>query len=91
MSVNIVDFDSSLIPKQSANLWLSRGHTCRQYPARCTLQLPGCPSVLMQALSALHAASHLTAPDCRRNSVPGLGRDCQCHENLLAGGKQNAM
>lgn len=47
MSVNIVDFDSSLIPKQSANLWLSRGHTCRQYPARCMLQLPGCPSVLM--------------------------------------------
>lgn len=48
------------------------------------------PSVLMQALSALHAASPVTAPGCRRNSVPGLGHGCQCHENLLAGGKQNA-
>lgn len=75
MSVGIVDFDSTLIQNQIASAHGFPGHICRQYTkaARCMLQFPGYPSVYMQTFSALHAASpHITVPDCRGNSVPGL-------------------
>lgn len=88
MSVNIVVFDSSLIPKQSAN---ARGSPEDTYAVN-THQTSQMHAAVSSSLNALHAASpHITAPDCRRNSVPGLWYGCQCHENFLADGKQNAM
>lgn len=68
ISVNIVDFGTSLIQNHSAHAGGSPEDTNADNPSKARQGLaavPGCPSVLMGS------SSPVTAPHCRGHSVPG--------------------